>query len=37
MLEHLGDWRDAPVWDTDSIRQATESWFRHLGEKRVGS
>ncbi len=36
MLEHLGDWRDAPVWDAGSIRQATESWFRHLGEKHVG-
>jgi UDP-glucose 4-epimerase len=23
-------WRDAPLWDADSIAQATESWFRFL-------
>ena len=33
MLKHLDDWRDAPVWNPDSIKQATESWFRYLGEK----
>ena len=36
MLKHLDDWRDAPVWNPDSIKQATESWFRYLGEERVG-
>ncbi|MEK8022829.1 MAG: SDR family oxidoreductase [Candidatus Hydrogenedentota bacterium] len=30
MLEHIEDWRKAPVWDEASISQATESWFRHL-------
>ena len=30
MLEHLGDWRDAPIWDPSSIKKATESWFRYL-------
>jgi UDP-glucose 4-epimerase len=30
MLKHLDDWRDAPVWDPGSIKQATESWFRYL-------
>lgn len=25
-------WRDAPLWDPDSIRTATQSWFRYLGE-----
>ena len=33
MLKHLDDWRDAPVWNPDSIKQATESWLRYLGEK----
>ena len=30
MLKHLDDWRDAPLWDPESIKQATESWFRYL-------
>ena len=34
MLERLEDWRDAPVWNPDSIGQATESWFRYLGNNR---
>lgn len=35
MLKHLDDWRDAPVWDSDSIKRATESWFRYLGNEHV--
>jgi UDP-glucose 4-epimerase len=31
MLEHIDDWRDAPVWDPNSIAQATTTWFAHLG------
>lgn len=31
MLEHLENWRDAPLWDPGSIKKATEVWFRHLG------
>ena len=31
MLERLEDWRDAPVWNPDSIDQATRNWFRYLG------
>lgn len=31
MLEHIQDWRDAPVWDSASIDRATRSWFAHLG------
>lgn len=33
MFERLEDWRDAPVWNPDSIGQATESWFRYLGNR----
>lgn len=33
MLEHLEDWRDAPVWDADSVAQATTSWFKYLGKE----
>lgn len=32
MLQHVEDWRSAPVWDKSSISDATEDWFRYLGE-----
>jgi UDP-glucose 4-epimerase len=32
MLEDLGDWCDAPVWDAGSIKSATEDWFKYLGK-----
>ncbi len=28
-------WRDAPLWDPESIRAATGSWFRSLGEQKA--
>ena len=31
MLEHIEDWRDAPVWDAAAIAKATRSWFAYLG------
>lgn len=36
MLENMDYWRDAPVWDKESIAQATENWFRYLGDKDNG-
>lgn len=35
MLERIDDWRDAPVWEPDSIAHATSSWFTHLGGVKV--
>lgn len=32
MLDHIDDWRDAPVWKPDSIAEATRQWFEHLGK-----
>jgi UDP-glucose 4-epimerase len=32
MLEHIDDWRDAPLWDVRSIADATKVWFEQLGE-----
>lgn len=32
MLEHIEDWRDAPLWDAGSIAGATKVWFEQLGE-----
>ena len=31
MLAHIDDWRDAPVWDPQSISRATREWFAYLG------
>ena len=30
MLSHLNDWKDAPVWNPNSIKKATKSWFQYL-------
>jgi len=32
MLENIDYWRDAPVWDPDSISRATSDWFKYLAK-----
>ena len=32
MLEHIDDWKDAPLWDSSGIEIATKSWFKYLGD-----
>ena len=32
MLRSIDHWRNAPVWDEESISDATESWFKYLGD-----
>lgn len=32
MLNNIEQWRDAPVWDENSIEEATKDWFECLGE-----
>jgi len=32
MLQHIDDWRDAPLWDARSIADATKVWFEQLSE-----
>lgn len=32
MLEHIDDWRCAPVWNEESIAKATKDWFAYLGK-----
>jgi UDP-glucose 4-epimerase len=32
-LKHIDDWRDAPVWDPESIQRATAPWFEHLAPR----
>ena len=31
MLDRIDTWRDAPVWDPQSIATATRDWFTYLG------
>ncbi len=31
MMEGIEYWRDAPLWDPQSIARATETWFEYLG------
>ncbi len=37
MLDHINDWRDAPVWDEQSISKATRDWFTYLSQSSQGS
>jgi len=40
MLTIIEYWKDAPVWDSESISVATEDWFKYLGDQpksRAGS
>ncbi len=36
MLEHIDYWRDAPVWDPESIAGETADWFKYLAEAGAG-
>jgi UDP-glucose 4-epimerase len=31
ILKHIDLWREAPVWDKNSIQEATKEWFQYLG------
>src|SRR6185436_4754694 len=30
MIRNIDYWREAPVWEADSIKKATEGWFKYL-------
>jgi UDP-glucose 4-epimerase len=32
MMKEIDVWRDAPLWDPESIAKATRSWFQYLGK-----
>ena len=32
MLDNIEQWRDAPIWDENSIEEATKDWFECLGD-----
>jgi UDP-glucose 4-epimerase len=31
MMEQIEFWRDAPLWEPESIARASETWFHYLG------
>ncbi len=33
MLENIDGWHDAPVWGPEAIADATQDWFKYLGDK----
>lgn len=33
ILENIDYWRQAPVWTPETIKDATEDWFRYLGKE----
>ena len=35
LLTSIQDFRDAPLWDPDTIERATQSWFQQLGGANV--
>ena len=34
MVANIEHWRDAPLWDPESIAHATRTWFEFLGSER---
>ena len=34
MLADIGHWQGAPLWNADSIAQATETWFKYLNKQK---
>lgn len=34
MLENIEQWKEAPVWDESSIKDATKAWFACLGDDK---
>ena len=32
LLDNIEYWSNAPVWDVDSISEATKKWFKYLGK-----
>jgi UDP-glucose 4-epimerase len=32
MVKEIDLWRDAPLWDPESIARATQTWFQYLGK-----
>ncbi|MFA4910594.1 MAG: NAD-dependent epimerase/dehydratase family protein [Desulfobacteria bacterium] len=35
MLAEIGNWKNAPLWDPESINKATQIWFQYMGNKNI--
>jgi UDP-glucose 4-epimerase len=35
MVAEIDNWKDAPLWDQQSIGEATKTWFRYMAPKEV--
>jgi len=35
MMKGIENWRDAPLWEPDTIAKATQTWFQYLGSKQA--
>jgi len=33
MVEEIDNWKDAPLWEPDSIAEATKTWFKYMGSE----
>jgi len=33
MKRYIDDFKDAPLWDKESIQKSTKKWFEYLGKK----
>ena len=33
MIKNLNDWKEAPLWDKNSIEIATRNWFKFMSNK----
>lgn len=36
VVANIEYWREAPLWNAESIDRATQSWFKYLGDTNVG-
>ncbi len=36
MLDNIDYWRNAPIWNTNSIARATKEWFTYLSKNKNG-
>ncbi len=37
MLDNIGYWREAPLWNKESIQEATKEWFRYLSRDSIAN
>jgi UDP-glucose 4-epimerase len=35
MRQEMTRWKDAPLWDAGTIKEATKDWFKYLGKQEV--